>query len=155
MKKIKFYLITVFIFITSSLSAQTLWNVDVSDYEAGKSWDYEEGIYTNIRDGEAAGFSGINFIPEAGYVFYIDEATIMDYHAVYNELVAKFGKEDLNKDYIDPYISYSPKNISAKVHEDSINEGHTFVYREWNERDIKIRFFWNSVRFWVEAVKIN
>ena len=155
MKNIKFYLSAVFIILSSTLNAQTLWNIDVSDHEAAKSWDYNEGIYVNIRDGEAAGFSGINFIPEAGYVFYIEDATIHDYHAVYNELVAKFGKEDFNKDYIDPYISYSPKNISAKVHEDSINDGHTFVYREWSEGDIKIRFFWNSVRFWVEAVKIR
>jgi hypothetical protein len=152
MKKFIMVGITAMLILSGELYSQTLWNIDVSDVEAAKSWTYAEGIYENKTDATSAGFSGINYVPEAGFVFYIEDATIQDYFKVYNELLDKFGKEDLNKDYIDPYISYSPKNISAKVHEDSINQGHTYVYREWNEGNTKIRFFWNQYRFWVEAV---
>ena len=147
--------IVTLILLSGSLNAQTLWNVDVQDVEAAKSWQYDEGIYMNSSDASAAGFTGISYIPEAGFVFYIEDATIDDYHKVYNELVEKFGTEDLNKDYIDPTIPFGRKNISAKVHEESINQGHTYVYREWNEGDTKIRFFWNQYRFWVEAVKVK
>ncbi len=138
---------------SGTINAQTLWNVDVQDVEAAKSWTYEEGMYNNTSDANAAGFTGFSYIPGAGFIFYIEDATIEHYHKIYGELVEKFGKEDLNKDYIDPFISYSPKNISAKVHEESINIGHTFVYREWHEGETRIIFFWNQYRFWVEAVK--
>lgn len=152
MKKIIITAGLIFAF-SSAVQSQTLWNIDVQDVDAAKSWTYEEGIYNNTSDATAAGFTGINYVPEAGFVFYIENATIMDYHAVYNELVAKFGKEDLNKDHIDPTLPYSPNHISAPVHEESINRGGTFVYREWNEDQTKIRFFWNQFRFWIEAVK--
>jgi hypothetical protein len=150
----KFILLAGFlIFVASSAAAQTLWNIDVQDVDAAKSWTIEEGIYNNPSGAASAGFSGINYIPDAGFVFYIENATIQDYHAVYNELTAKFGKEDLNKDHIDPTLPYSTNHISAPVHEESINRGGTFVYREWNEGETKIRFFWNQYRFWVEAVQ--
>lgn len=143
------------IMMAGMVNAQTMWNVDVQDVEAAKSWTYDEGMYYNMPDAKAAGFTGISYVPEAGFIFYIEDATIDDYHKIYGDLVAKFGKEDLNKDYIDPFITYSPHNISAKVHEESINIGHTYVYREWNEGGTKIRFFWNQYRFWVEAVKVK
>lgn len=152
----KTILIAVFLIISAgNTNSQVLWNIDVQDVDAAKSWTYEEGIYNNISDATSAGFTGINYVPEAGFVFYIVNATINDYHAVYNELVAKFGKEDINKDHIDPTLPYSPNHISAPVHEESINRGGTFVYREWDEGQTKIRFFWNQFRFWVEAVKNN
>ena len=142
------FLISLF-FLNNTSGAQTLWGVDLKDYETPKGWTEDRGIYvTDVND---VNIDAAQYIPTVGFVFYIEDPEITDLTSIYETLVNEFGKEDINKDYLDVNIRSKP--IDRPATQESIGDGFSFIYREWKEDGLIIRLFWNQFRFWVEAVE--
>ena len=132
----------------TNLYSQTLWDIDIQDAKSPMSWLVSDGLYSKevIKEGD---FDGIQFIPTVGFVFYISPAEVEHLSNVYEYLVNLFGKENFNKDY----ISQNLKNKgNEKKLEASINDGRSFVFREWKKDNLIIRLSWNQYRFWIEVI---
>jgi len=144
-------LVIFLLFFISECYSQTLWGVDVQDFDSPLKWEEEEGIYfkSNIDEGD---FDGIQFIQTVGFVFYISSAEIKHLPHTYNYLTNVFGKESLNKDYILPTLK---SKINDENFEQSVNDGYSYIFREWKVDKIIVRLFWNQYRFWVEVINRN
>lgn len=154
-KKIVVFIFGALIFILLTfnikLSSQTLWGIDVEDLQTPMSWQVSDGLYTKdiIEEGD---FDGIQFIPTVGFVFYISPAEVEHLLKVYEYIVNQFGDENFNKDYISPNLK---NKGNEKKLEASVNDGRSFVFREWKIDKLIIRLFWNQFRFWVEVINRN
>jgi hypothetical protein len=115
------------------------------------SWQINDGLYSkeNIEEGD---FDGIQLIPTVGFVFYISSAEIEHLTNTYNYLTNVFGKESLNKDYVPPILR---NKIYDENFEQSVNDGNSYIFREWIIDKVIVRLFWNQYRFWVEVINRN
>ena len=152
LKKIVLYLLVVLIFIfllfKTNLYSQTLWGIDMQDSKLPMSWQVSDGLYSKevIEEGD---FDGIQFIPTVGFVFYISSPEVENLSNVYEYLVNQFEEENFNKDYISPNLK---NKGNEKKLEASVNDGRSYVFREWKKNQLIIRLFWNQFRFWVEVI---
>lgn len=123
----------------------------MQDSNSPMSWQVSDGLYSKdvIEEGD---FDGIQFIPTVGYVFYISSAEVENLSNVYEYIVNQFGEENFNKDYISPNLK---NKGNKKKLEASVNEGRSFVFREWKKEKLILRLFWNQFRFWVEVINRN
>ena len=145
-------LVTFLFLLTTVSSSQTLWSVDVQDFDSPSKWEIQDGIYFNdkIEEGD---FDGIQFIPTVGFVFYMNEAGLQDMLETSGYITNKFGKENINKDYIPPELKDSIDN--KQKFEEYIDDGRCYIFREWENGGIIVRLFWNQFRFWVEVINRN
>ncbi len=144
-------LIFFFLLFTFECYPQTLWDVDIQDLNAPLSWQLNDGLYYK-KEIEEGDFDGIQFIPTVGFVFYISSAEIEHLSDSYDYLTNIFGKENLNKDYIPPILR---NKINDENFEQSVNDGKSYIFREWKVDKIIVRLFWNQYRFWVEVINRN
>jgi len=145
-------LINLLFLITTVSSSQTLWSVDVQDFDSPSKWEIQDGIYFKDKI-EEDDFDGIQFILTVGFVFYMNEAGLEDMLETYDYLTNKFGKENVNKDYIPPELKDSINN--KQKFEEYIDDGMCYIFREWENGGIIVRLFWNQFRFWVEVINRN
>jgi hypothetical protein len=145
----KYLFLIAFVLAAPAAFSQTLWGVDLKDFDAPHNWKLENGLYEKTGAPEG-GFDGVLFIPTVGFVFYLDNAEADNLSSVYSYLNEKLGSEKVNKDYIHPAV----KEKGPEALTDYIKDGHGFVYREWQPEGYRIRLFWNQYRFWVEAYRV-
>lgn len=145
---VKYLFFIVFLFAAPAAFSQTLWGVDLKDFDTPRSWELDNGLYEKSGKTEG-GFDGVLFIPTVGFVFYLDNAETDNLNSVYTYLNEKFGNEKLNKDYIHPVV----KEKGPEVLTEYIKDGYGYIYREWQPEGYRVRLFWNQYRFWVEACK--
>ncbi|MBL7129422.1 MAG: hypothetical protein ISS16_10640 [Ignavibacteria bacterium] len=145
-------LVIFLLFFISECYSQTLWGVDIQDFDSPSKWGIKDGIYFK-GDIEKGDFDGIQFIPTVGFVFYMNEAGLQDMIETYDYLTNEFGKRKNNKDYIPPDLKDSIDN--KQKFEEYIDDGRCYIFREWVKNGIIVRLFWNQYRFWVEVINRN
>ena len=145
-------LVIFLLFFISECCSQTLWGVDIQDFDSPSKWGLKDGIYfkDKVEEGD---FDGIQFIPTVGFVFYMNEAGLQDMLETSGNLTNEFGRRKKNKDFIPPDLKDSIDN--KQKFEEYIDDGRCYIFREWVKNGIIVRLFWNQYRFWVEVINRN
>ena len=145
-------LVIFLLFFISECYSQTLWSVDIQDFDSPLNWEIKDGFHFkgNIDEGD---FDGIQFIPTVGFVFYMNGAGLQDMLETSGYLTNEFGKRRKNKDFIPPNLKDSIDN--KQKFEEYIDDGRCYIFREWVKNGIIVRLFWNQYRFWVEVINRN